>query len=353
MKIALICKPESETILAEEINMRACHPPPALRTTGLGMIMIDTGAGAELPPFLRRPLIFERQRIEAAVFIPSANCKTMAHAIVKQLLPPITVGAGPWTAHVFRVPIGGAGSGSARPLENALLNFIRERFPRVARRHAPPHAPAASDPQAMALNLAFAPDGVWGAAMPASRLTDTHPGGVHRMTDDPAAPARSHLKLEEAFDLMGVEPRRNDTVIDLGAAPGGWSHACLKRGCRVLAVDNGPMRIRNPERNGGSLTHIRQDGVTFQLDQERAPVDWLISDMLVATGKNIGMLRPWFANRWMRHFVVNIKLPQIHPCPALQPLELFLASLPKVRYVLRELYHDRREVTLMGHTENP
>ncbi|HBR14741.1 MAG TPA: rRNA methyltransferase, partial [Candidatus Omnitrophica bacterium] len=62
-----------------------------------------------------------------------------------------------------------------------------------------------------------------------------------RMQMDPQAPSRSYLKIEEAFHIFGCEPGKNDTVIDLGAAPGGWSHSALKRGASVIAIDNGPL----------------------------------------------------------------------------------------------------------------
>ena len=79
--------------------------------------------------------------------------------------------------------------------------------------------------------------------MPANRLSDPCPGGAHRKPFDQLAPSRSYLKIEEAFDMLGESPRRGQTVADLGAAPGGWTYAFVKRGCRVTAVDNGPMRI--------------------------------------------------------------------------------------------------------------
>lgn len=63
-----------------------------------------------------------------------------------------------------------------------------------------------------------------------------------RMRLDPLAPSRSYLKIEEAFRVLGRAPEKNDLVIDLGAAPGGWSYSALKRGARVTAVDNGPLK---------------------------------------------------------------------------------------------------------------
>ncbi len=67
-------------------------------------------------------------------------------------------------------------------------------------------------------------------------------GGQRRMADDPAAPSRSYLKLEEAYGILGRQPLQGETVVDLGAAPGGWSFSAAKHGASVLALDNGPLK---------------------------------------------------------------------------------------------------------------
>jgi 23S rRNA C2498 (ribose-2'-O)-methylase RlmM len=53
-------------------------------------------------------------------------------------------------------------------------------------------------------------------------------------------------------------------------------------------------------------------------------------------------------NRWMRHFVFNVKLPQEQPLEALQPMIAYLEKVPDLRWRMRQLYHDRREVTVWG-----
>ncbi|RUM35040.1 MAG: 23S rRNA (uridine(2552)-2'-O)-methyltransferase [Archaeoglobus sp.] len=53
------------------------------------------------------------------------------------------------------------------------------------------------------------------------------------------------LQMNKTFKLI----REGDTVLDLGASPGGWSQVCRELGARVVAVDLNPM---NPI-----------DGVTF------------------------------------------------------------------------------------------
>ena len=56
-------------------------------------------------------------------------------------------------------------------------------------------------------------------------------------------------------------------------------------------------------------------------------------------------------NAWMRHFVFNIKLPQQHPYPVLKPIEDYLRRQSAIRFCIRQLYHDRREVTVFGRRE--
>lgn len=48
--------------------------------------------------------------------------------------------------------------------------------------------------------------------------------------------SRSAFKLEE-IDARHRLLRRGARVIDLGAAPGGWSQVAVARGCRVVALD--------------------------------------------------------------------------------------------------------------------
>jgi 23S rRNA (cytidine2498-2'-O)-methyltransferase len=184
--------------------------------------------------------------------------------------------------------------------------------------------------------------------MPAGQLTDSHPGGIHRMAFDQLAPSRSYLKIEEVFERLGEQPRSRQRVVDLGAAPGGWSYAFLKRGCQVLAVDHGPLKIAKPGLAGGRLEHLRENGITFRPPPAWRPADWLVSDMLIPSGQTMGMLRKWLEESLARRFVVNIKLPQQHPYPALQPIEAYLRGIPGLRFQIRQLYHDRREVTMFG-----
>jgi 23S rRNA (cytidine2498-2'-O)-methyltransferase len=85
--------------------------------------------------------------------------------------------------------------------------------------------------------------------------------GQRRMKDDPLAPSRSFLKIEEAFSVFGQSPSAGDSVVDLGAAPGGWSYSAAKRGATVFAIDNGPLKKGASDNH--AIKHMKQDAFFF------------------------------------------------------------------------------------------
>ncbi len=168
--------------------------------------------------------------------------------------------------------------------------------------------------------------------------------GQRRMKDDPAAPSRSYLKIEEAFSVCNRYPQQGEKVVDLGAAPGGWSWSAAKRGAYVLAIDNGPLKkgaAADPR-----IKHIRADAFTWRPD---VPVDWLLCDMVDDPSRVLGLVRQWFENRWCRFGIINFKYGHADPLFVLKNARgpKGLAPFAK-RMLCRHLYHDREEITLMA-----
>jgi 23S rRNA (cytidine2498-2'-O)-methyltransferase len=166
------------------------------------------------------------------------------------------------------------------------------------------------------------------------------------------APSRSTLKLAEAIDVFLDKSeqtrllRSGMTAVDLGAAPGGWTWQMVKRGIRVTAVDNGPMKgvlAKHP-----LVEHLMQDGFKFT---PRKAVDWLICDMVEKPAKVADLIGNWFVQGWCKHAIFNLKLPMKQRVVALD------AALGGIRnklnmdgisykMVAKQLYHDREEVTV-------
>ncbi|HVS53991.1 MAG TPA: SAM-dependent methyltransferase [Opitutaceae bacterium] len=176
--------------------------------------------------------------------------------------------------------------------------------------------------------------------------------GPRRMADDPLAPSRSYLKVEEACVVLGREPQPGETVCDLGAAPGGWSYSAAKRGARVIAIDNGPLK-------GGALDHPqiehrREDAFKFTPAQAALEqFDWLFCDLVEEPHHVVrDIVAPWLARRWCRRFVINLKFGRVDAIALLRELRAADSPLachaPAAR--IKHLYHDREELTLVGET---
>ncbi|MSU46543.1 MAG: rRNA methyltransferase [Lacunisphaera sp.] len=238
----------------------------------------------------------------------------------------------------------------ASAVEKAFGELLKKKLSRIARL-AVPELPRGAG-KARGLFVFFADFGRVFAAREAWL------GGQRRMADDDAAPSRSYLKVEEAYIVLGREPQPGETVVDLGAAPGGWSYSAAKRGARVIAVDNGPLR-------GGALSHPLiehrlEDAFHFQPSFTKTTdgkpsngerFDWLFCDLVEEPHHVMqNIATPWLANGWCRHFIINLKFGHVDSLALLREVRAkdspFAAHAGRLR--IRHLYHDREEFTLVG-----
>jgi 23S rRNA (cytidine2498-2'-O)-methyltransferase len=177
------------------------------------------------------------------------------------------------------------------------------------------------------------------------------PMGIPRLKFPSGAPSRSTLKLEEAFVVfMSAEERarllkNGMSAVDLGASPGGWTWQFTSRGMRVTAVDNG--RISSELLNSGLVRHVPADGFAFA---PRAPVDWMVCDIVEQPSRIAKLAAQWIGRQWCRRTIFNLKLPMKKRYEEVKRCGDIIASeLQKhgVRYALsiKQLYHDREEVT--------
>ena len=168
-----------------------------------------------------------------------------------------------------------------------------------------------------------------------------------RMQMDPLAPSRSYLKVEEAYHALGCQPKINETVIDLGAAIGGWSWSALKRKAKVIAIDNAS--LKEPVKSHPNLTHLREDALKFKPDKNKS-ADWLFCDITENPEIILGLLNTWLKNAWCRKFIVNLKIGRSDPIALIKKIKDEKTGL--IPYCsslkIQQLYHDREEITLTG-----
>lgn len=306
------CQPGYETFLVKELNLAA-------RARGAGWVLApDAEPGAAC---------FPHMSLRGDLSLAGPSAKAAAQALVDYFLS-TSVGMvydAPWP---LLVEAGGEEGCSRRAntVRELFLEAARGRMSRVIKL-AVPGRPAAG-----------AAKGLFAFFTGIDTLFVSREGVFHgqrRMTDDPRAPSRSYLKAEEAFAALGAGPAEGETVVDLGAAPGGWSYSAARRGARVLAVDNGPLK-------GGALGHPLIEHRTqdaFKLAPFAA--DWLLCDMIEDPDRVLELAARWRA-AGARRLVVNLKFGRLDPLPLLRRAR---AALPGAR--CSHLFHDRDEFTVL------
>ena len=180
--------------------------------------------------------------------------------------------------------------------------------------------------------------------------TSRWPLGIPRIRVPHGAPSRSAAKLAEAFvvflgDQASEVLRPGMRAVDLGAAPGGWSWLLAQKGLRVTAVDNGP--LKGAAADDPLIDHVRADGLAFR---PRRAVDWLVCDIVERPSRIAELCAGWIADGAARYAIFNLKLPmkrrdaEVARCTAIIAERLAGAGVAH-DFALRQLYHDREEVT--------
>ncbi len=85
----------------------------------------------------------------------------------------------------------------------------------------------------------------------------------------------AYYKIEEAIQRFNIPVSKTWNVLDIGAAPGGWSQYLCGRTAKVIAVDPANLQIEAP-----NIVHIRAkfESVIDELGRY-APFDMIVCDM--------------------------------------------------------------------------
>lgn len=342
-KLLLYCRPGFEKECAAEIQTRseALGGYGYCRTCeGSGYVLFDVYQGGERLTGLRlADLVFARQLVRRASELsgldPDDRLSGLATALQRQA----------WRFGEIRLEYPDTNAGKVlSPLARSLQHLLASR---LTREHG--HRPGSEGLPALHVFFHASTAAVLGL----SGCGDRSPwlNGVPRLKMPRAAPSRSTLKLEEALlTLLSAQERERHlqpgmTAVDLGAAPGGWSWQMTRRSIRVTAVDNGAMASRLMDT--GLVEHVRADGFRYRPPR---PVDWLLCDMVEQPRRIAVLVAEWLALGACRRAVFNLKLPmkrrfeEVQLCRERIVARLNAAGVAH-RLRLRQLYHDREEVT--------
>ncbi|MDD5070587.1 MAG: SAM-dependent methyltransferase [Candidatus Omnitrophica bacterium] len=335
MKLFLTSKPGYEKILIREIRLFGLE----LIKQGQQWITAQTEEKATKNPG-SFDLCFSQASLIDPTEIKAQSVNSLAGNLVDLFIKTIqnkTINSG-WPFLFTSIADKGLIARS-KTLEQAWLKALKKRMSRIAKL-ARPHKPDSRKVSPgffvclVDFNTAFA-------------AADALNIGDNRMQMDEDAPSRSYLKIEEAFLLLGHQPQKNQKVIDLGAAPGGWSYSALKRGATVIAVDNG--ELKEPIKSNIRISHLKQDALKFQPDKQKK-IDWLFCDIVEDPNLTLKVIERWVKNAWCDKFVVNLKIGRHDPIALLKRINNAQQGLRKYCSTLkvRQLYHDREEITLIG-----
>jgi len=330
-KMLHICKPGNETFLGRELELLG-HTVP-LRDAGF---VISSGPSGHPAP----ELCFASATLLDPAEIEASSVNALAGAIAD-----FTVVAfkdfrvsKPWP-FFFDTGPGEGLPGRARSVEAEWRKRLAAKISRVARL-ATEELPQAMV-EARGLYVFFTG---FNRLHTAGRFVLW---GQHRMRDDSLAPSRSYLKAEEAYGIFGLEPGSGELVVDLGAAPGGWTYSAARRGARVIAVDNGPLKggaLNNP-----LVQHLREDAFAYT-PRAGGKADWLFCDMIENPYRVMELVQRWLAHGWCRRFVVNLKYGHVDPVALIEKVRNPRTGLGRHCSTLRirALHHNREEITVVG-----
>ncbi len=165
---------------------------------------------------------------------------------------------------------------------------------------------------------------------------------AHKGTDQVS---RAGFKLLEAIEVFQLTLAPGQRAVDLGAAPGGWTHVLAQAGLRVDAVDPAALDPRVLALPG--VRHHRQRAEVWLEDSRRHPeAAWLVNDMRMDASdaaRLLVQLAPGMVDG--ARLVTTLKLPERGLVTAMRRAVDALGAAWEVDAV-RHLFHNRTEVTV-------
>jgi 23S rRNA (cytidine2498-2'-O)-methyltransferase len=171
----------------------------------------------------------------------------------------------------------------------------------------------------------------------AARCSSPFPNGEVAFVENRSAPPnRAYLKLWEALTRIGRHPRPDETCLDLGSSPGGWTWALQALGARVVSVDKAPLAA-----DIAALPRVAFRRMSaFALDPaDVGPVDWLFSDVVCYPARLFTLVERWLQTGMARNIVCTLKFQGVTDHATARRF----AAVPGSR--LMHLHHNKHELT--------
>lgn len=340
-----LCSSGFERTLREELRVRGASDQPAL---------VITSMGAPLEA------AFARQVLPRATMLEAPGPSELADQLFRHLGDEgeEALLSGRALLHVF--PPDFLRRGSARPEQHPLSSAV-DRLGELLSLKIEGRArkrgiePSEGAPDRLVQVLIVEGWRAWCSSSPLAYADDPlvawpalFPGGHAPVEGYEDAPSSAYRKLVEALGWLGLRPGESDLVLDLGAAPGGWSYVALANGARVLAYDRAeldPALAAHPR-----LTHVKKDAFS------NAPLDeatWLLCDVIDSPSRSLELIERALAEPGLRALVVTVKLkPPIDLAPVRAAKALAADAASKGWQArVKHLVHNKHELSFLARRE--
>ncbi len=174
-------------------------------------------------------------------------------------------------------------------------------------------------------------------------------GGMRHYAQTPQQISRAEFKLLEALEVFNLKLVPGNKVLDLGAAPGGWTRILLEAGLQVTAVD--PASLDPRLIVGPNLVHFRGYSEDFlKKAVEKAHFDLILNDMRMDAIEAARLLPAFSPLLNPNGFIIStLKLP--HATRKLRPSRVATRALSELENSFktvraRQLFHNRQEITV-------
>lgn len=156
--------------------------------------------------------------------------------------------------------------------------------------------------------------------------------------------SRAELKLEEIFLENKMLFADSHRALDLGAAPGGWTHYLLSKGYQVTAVDPANMSDAVKKKQ---MKHYKMTTQQFIREVPLKEFDLIVNDMKMDLWESISIMLT-FADYITNEGIgmITLKLPKNS---RFQKIKKALDELEKGFTIrkAKQLFHNRSEITVL------
>lgn len=171
-------------------------------------------------------------------------------------------------------------------------------------------------------------------------------GGIRFFSKSDGVICRAEFKIEEAFRVFGITVEEGMAALDLGAAPGGWTHFLSKQGVNVDAVD--PANLEDEVKKAKNVRHYKMLAQEFAEKYKEKRYDIIVNDMKMDTNESIDILCEMSSQlKPDGCCILTLKLPKTNIQKRINVARQVLAR--KFETVqIRQLYFNRSEVTVFA-----